>query len=51
MIIFLFDQLDTVSKLFLKKKKKLTGEFPGGPVFGTQGFHCSVPGLDPWSEN
>ena len=27
------------------------GDFPGGPVVGTQCSHCRGPGFDPWFRN
>ena len=34
----------------LKKKKKISGDFPVGPVVKTHS-HCDGPGFHPWSGN
>ena len=41
-------QNDTVGSAFLKDS---SGEFSGGPLFRTLGFHCRGHGFDSWLGN
>ena len=50
--ILLGERICNFSKMiYVKKRLKVFGEFPGSPVVRTQCFHCRGPGLIPGQNN